>query len=142
MKTRNKTDFIVIHCAATKPSMDIGRKEIDQWHRRRGWLGIGYHYVIRRDGAIEVGRNWDAVGAHVRAFNNNSVGICLVGGLDEEGEVDVNYTQPQFDTLDALTTTLTRMFPNASVVGHTDLDSRKTCPNFEVSEWWNQVKDG
>jgi N-acetylmuramoyl-L-alanine amidase len=140
MKIRNKTDFIIIHCAATKPSMDIGVKEIDQWHRRRGWLGCGYHYVIRRDGTIEVGRNWNEVGAHVRKFNNTSIGICLIGGMEEDtDEADVNYTPSQMDTLDVLTTTLTRMFPTASVVGHCDLDSHKTCPNFDVSDWWNQI---
>ena len=43
---REQTKYIVIHCSATKPSMDIGAKEIDRWHRERGWLKIGYGKVI------------------------------------------------------------------------------------------------
>jgi N-acetylmuramoyl-L-alanine amidase len=34
---------IVIHCADTFADMDIGAKEIDQWHRQRGWSEIDYH---------------------------------------------------------------------------------------------------
>ena len=56
---RKSTNYIVIHCSQTKPSMDIGAKEIDRWHRERGWLKIGYHKVIRRNGNIENGRGID-----------------------------------------------------------------------------------
>ena len=47
---RKATDYIVIHCSATRPSQDIDAKEIDRWHRSRGWLKIGYHKVLKRDG--------------------------------------------------------------------------------------------
>ena len=53
----NKKKGIIIHCSATKPSMDIGVKEINEWHLQRGWSGIGYHYVIRRNGDLETGRD-------------------------------------------------------------------------------------
>ena len=47
--------------------MDIGFEEINQWHRQRGWLSCGYHFIIiRRSGVIEDGRTTDAVGAHCR----------------------------------------------------------------------------
>ena len=51
---------VVVHCAATKPSMDIGAKEIRRWHvDGNGWADIGYHYVIRRSGCIDSGRDRD-----------------------------------------------------------------------------------
>ena len=49
MKMR-RIDYIVIHCAATKPNMDVGVSEIRGWHRQRGFSDVGYHRVIRRDG--------------------------------------------------------------------------------------------
>ena len=61
--------YLVVHCAATPPEMDIGAKEIDLWHRQRGWSGIGYHFVIRRDGRVEAGRPLDRPGAHAQGFN-------------------------------------------------------------------------
>ena len=51
-----KINLIVIHCSDTYARMDIGVNEIRQWHLQRGFNDIGYHYVIRRDGAIEQGR--------------------------------------------------------------------------------------
>ena len=141
MKERKRTDYVVIHCAATKPSMDIGFTEIDQWHKRRGWLGCGYHMIIRRDGTIENGRAMNECGAHVKAFNHNSFGICLVGGMDEDGDAEANFTQKQWDTLDSLVDVMTKIYPNAAVVGHNDLDPNKSCPVFEVSEWMSQIKE-
>lgn len=141
MKTRERTDYLVIHCAQTKPSMDIGLREIDQWHKRRGWLGCGYHFVIRRNGQIEIGRAIQEHGAHVKGFNHNSLGICLVGGMDEDGDFDPDYTQKQWDSLDALVETLKNIYPQAAVVGHNDLDPHKACPVFEVSSWLHQIAE-
>ena len=31
-------------------------EEINASHQAQGWTCIGYHYVIRKDGTIEIGR--------------------------------------------------------------------------------------
>ncbi len=54
---RKATNYIVIHCSQTRPSQNIGAKEIDRWHREIGWLKIGYHKVLRRDGTEENGNS-------------------------------------------------------------------------------------
>lgn len=51
----NKIDAIIVHCSATKAGQDIGKKEITQMHLQRGFSTIGYNYVIRLDGTVEVG---------------------------------------------------------------------------------------
>ena len=84
-KSRTATDYIAVHCAATPPKADIGVAAIDRWHRAKGWNGVGYHRVIRRDGTIEQGRPDEAVGAHVEGFNSTAVGICLAGGVAADG---------------------------------------------------------
>lgn len=121
-------DMIVVHCSDTPPTMDIGVEEIDQWHRERGWNGVGYHYVIRRDGVTEMGRPVDQVGAHVKGHNAYSIGICLVGGAD--GKYD--YTFAQWYGLRGLLDMLALQHPEAAILGHRDLDEGKTCPNFDV----------
>lgn len=141
MSKRKSTDFIVVHCAATKPSMDIGRKEIDQWHRKRGWLKIGYHYVIRRDGTVETGREVDEVGAHVLNHNSNTVGICLVGGLDEDMKPETNFTEAQYASLKTLIYQLLALYPDAKVKGHCDFDKGRACPTFDAEAWWKQQMD-
>ena len=133
---REVTNLIVIHCAATKPSMDIGLREIRQWHVQQGWLDVGYHYIIRRDGTVETGRPHDVVGSHVKGHNFESVGICMVGGIDDAGEPQDNFTGTQWVALKALVHEVsTNLYPSAHVVGHRDLDSGKACPSFNVAAW-------
>ena len=89
MKPRSKTEYIVIHCADTYETMDIGAEDIRKWHvEERGWSDIGYHKVIRRDGTVETGRDIDVSGAHAAGFNSVSIGVCLVGGRGEDDEAD------------------------------------------------------
>ena len=129
--------YIVVHCAATKASADIGAVDIRRWHvKGNGWRDIGYHYVIRRGGAVEPGRPLEQAGAHVAGYNSHSIGICLVGGLDESGRAENNFTPPQFDSLKALTAKLSAAFPKAEILGHRDFPGvKKDCPCFEVRKW-------
>ena len=77
MSRRKTTDFIVIHSTGTPPAMEhVDIKLVDDWHRKRGWLKIGYHYLIKKDGTIETGRNPHEVGAHCKGYNGKSVSIC------------------------------------------------------------------
>jgi N-acetyl-anhydromuramyl-L-alanine amidase AmpD len=128
-------DMIVVHCAATKPEMDIGYAEIDQWHKDRGWSGCGYHHIIRRDGTVEDGRSESTQGAHAKAVNSHSVGVCLVGGMDVSGGPDCNFSFAQFDALDGLLRNIVSRHPTITqIVSHRDVDDHgKTCPNFDAS---------
>lgn len=141
MSTRLKTEYIVVHCAATKPSMDIGKKEIDKWHKDRGWKGIGYHDVIRRDGSLEFGRGVNDVGAHVEGYNSTSVGICMVGGIADDGAPEDNFTPAQWKSLKRVLRFYKIMFPGAAIVGHRDLDPHKACPSFDVKQWLRENPD-
>ena len=134
---REETKYIVIHCSQTRPSQNIGAKEIDRWHRERGWLKIGYGKVIKRDGTIEQGRGDDDVQAHVKGYNHCSYGLCLVGGaLEEDWQLpEDNFTAEQWESLYKQLSRLVKLYPEARIVGHYDLDKSKTCPNFDVQEY-------
>lgn len=147
--TAETVKYLVVHSAATKASSDIGAKEIDRWHRERGFLEIGYHFVIRRSGAIDLGRSLSKPGAHVTGHNSHSIGICMVGGLDAQGKAEDNYTLDQKAALAGLLLDLLKQFPKAEVLGHRDLspdrngDGKvtrnewlKDCPCFDVREWF------
>jgi len=127
---RHKTDYIIIHCSDTPKEMDVGVKEIDVWHRERGWRGCGYHKIIKRNGQIEQGREDRAIGAHCRGKNSSSIGICMIGGKG-----GTNFTLLQWRALDSLVRSLVREFPNAKVVGHNSF-SNKECPTFDAEAWW------
>lgn len=126
-----KIELIVIHCSATdytgqsaawiradhiKPKNEGGR----------GFNDIAYHFFINQDGYIEPGRPIAKEGAHAYPKNNNSIGICLAGNL--------KFHEDQFSALHLLLGLL-RHHPwmkTASVVPHNQINTKKTCPNFEV----------
>jgi N-acetylmuramoyl-L-alanine amidase len=130
---KRKIDKIIIHCSATPPSMDIDAKEIDRWHRNKGWSQIGYHFVIKRDGEIQDGRPLELIGAHVKGYNTGSIGICLVGGV-EEGNVSHaqdNFTDKQWRSLRNLLKICKADYKKATIHGHNEY-ANKACPSFDV----------
>lgn len=140
-KKRPKTDFIAVHCSATA-KQDIGAADIDKWHRKNGWACIGYHYVIRRNGTVEEGRDEGVIGAHVAGFNENSIGICMVGGVsaDDISKAENNFTKEQFASLKQLLIDLKIRYPQATIQGHRDFPGvKKACPSFDVRAWLKEA---
>ena len=120
--------YLIVHCSDSPQGRGDGAKEIHQWHKEKGWAGIGYHFVITEGGEIQHGRPTFWAGAHAYGYNKKSLGICLIG----KGE----YTEEQYNTLRGLLKTLKRQFPNSSLAGHRDLDDKKDCPLFDVRSWF------
>ena len=121
--------LIVIHCSAVRPDQMSSVAQIDTWHHDRGYkFGVGYHYVIRRDGSIEAGRPEWMVGAHCVNHNKYSIGVCYEGGLDARGQPADTRTAAQKSSLRQLLTDLHRRYPRAVIVGHHDLNPQKECP--------------
>ena len=142
-------DTIILHASATKPDWmsDKGvhakRNEIDRWHKARGWRGIGYHYVIDRDGSIATGRHINTTGAHVKGHNTGSVGVCIVGGQWPDGrwalatdDFSDHFTPAQDKAVRVLIADLRERYPSIKhIKGHNDYTSAKGCPGFKVDEW-------
>ena len=133
---RSKTEYIVIHCSATRPSQDIDVRTIDKWHRERGFLKVGYHYVLTRKGETQIGRSLDETGAHAKGYNHKSIGICMVGGVTQDDHTvpENNFTDAQWYELNKLITNLKEKYPDAKIIGHNEI-SGKACPSFDVQEW-------
>ena len=93
--------LIIVHCSAVRPDQTSSAAQIDTWHRKDNhWkLGIGYHYVVRRDGEIESGRPEWMVGAHCLNHNAHSIGVCYEGGLDIRGQPADTRTEAQKKSL-------------------------------------------
>ena len=105
--------LIVIPCSAVRPDQLSSAAQIDTWHRQRGFhLGIGYHYVVRRNGEIEPGRPEWLTGAHCQNHN----------------------AEAQKASLRQLLEDLHRRYPRALIVGHHDLNPQKSCPCFDAAK--------
>lgn len=147
---RQQISTIVLHCSDTPWSMDIGVKEIREWHtakppKGRGWRDIGYHYVVRRNGVIETGRyeNGDKflegteVGAHVGGHNGYTIAICWVGRV--EAEMPERQREALFGIVKR---TCERLGVTAdAVMGHRELapESGKTCPNLDMPKFREEL---
>ena len=133
--------LIIVHCSAVRPDQQSSAAQIDTWHRERGWkLGIGYHYVVRRDGTVEPGRPEWLVGAHCLNHNAHSIGVCYEGGLDIRGKPADTRTEAQKQAMRQLLEKLHRRYPRALIVGHHDLDPGKDCPCFDAIAEFSDLK--
>ena len=146
MRTIN---LIVVHCSATQGNRMLSPEALDLMHRRRGFNGTGYHYYIRKDGTVHLTRPVERIGAHVKGFNANSIGICYEGGLDCRGRPADTRTPEQRAALRLLVHQLLEKFPDCRVCGHRDLSEDlngdgtispdewiKQCPSFNaISEY-------
>jgi len=81
------TQIIVHHSGGTNanPLEDTSHHTaqiMETYHLSLGWDGLGYHYVIHKDGEVWKGRPEHRNGAHTRGYNTSSIGICLSGNFD------------------------------------------------------------
>ena len=142
----------MVHCTATVEGKDFTAADIDSWHKNRGWRGIGYHYVVRLNGAIEQGRKEETVGAHVRGHNRNSIGVSYIGGLDKDLKAKDTRTAAQKKALIELLSELKKKYPKAMIVGHRDFSPDtnnngiiepfefiKECPCFDAKKEYENL---
>lgn len=127
---RLSTSRIVIHHVGGERDMDASAATIHRWHLQNGWSGIGYHFVIRKDGRVERGRPQEVMGAHTYHYNADSIGICVSGNFQL-----AQPTMEQMVTLNLLVTALCRQYgitpDSRHILGHRDLNSTE-CPGHAL----------
>ncbi|SFD08926.1 peptidoglycan recognition protein family protein [Clostridium uliginosum] len=112
LEYNNKPKLLVFHHTASK---QLTPQQIHDMHINKEWAGIGYHFYIKKDGTIYRGRPEDAIGAHIKGKNKDSLGICLEGNLEEE-----NPTEDEIKSLEKLSTYLIVKYNINKVQGHGD----------------------
>ena len=128
-------DKIILHCAATPEGKDYTVAQIDAWHRQRGFKGIGYHYVIYRDGSVHEGRPLEQAGAHCLGHNAHSIGICYIGGCAADGKTPKDTrTEAQRKAMHELVNRLRARFLYATVHCHNEF-ANKACPSFTIDKF-------
>lgn len=137
LSNRSETSLIVIHHVG-EIDRDVSAAEIHQWHQEQGWSGIGYHFVIRKDGIIERGRPRSTIGAHAEGFNNRSIGINIVGDFEQAQPTDA-----QIESTAQLIAELADIYgltPDVqTVVGHGDL-MPTTCPGRNLQAMLQTIR--
>jgi len=84
----NSPEFLIIHHSGgsdSDPLADTSHHTaamMEEWHLAKGWEGLGYAYVIHKNGDVWAGRPEHYHGAHTQGKNSNSIGICMSGNFD------------------------------------------------------------
>ena len=158
-RSKRRIDYIAIHCTATPEGNDTTVEDIRKQHKAQGWSDIGYHYVIYRDGTVNLGRDVDFAGAHVSGYNANSIGVSYVGGLENKPGVPYSKlpakdtrTEEQKASMLALLMDLRKLHPKAVIQGHRDFSPDrngdgvisadewiKACPSFAAKEEFRRI---
>ncbi len=147
----DKVGNVVHHSADTSGNA----AKYDRHHREvNGWDSLGYHFVVGNgsmsgDGEVEIGPRWPIQkhGAHARnhalgdnRYNEEGIGICLVGAFDDGGQ---RPTQRQLDELVRLTRWLMQRYgiPASRVLRHCDTCTTE-CPgrHFPWSTYQSRLR--
>lgn len=119
---------VFIHCSASDNPLDDNIKIIRAWHLKRGFTAVGYHYFIRKDGTLEVGRDLEMIPAAQKDNNAGTLAICLHGLAKDK------FTEKQFETLRELCQQIDSAYDGKITFhGHCEV-SDKTCPVFDYKE--------
>ncbi|MDD5109389.1 MAG: N-acetylmuramoyl-L-alanine amidase [Candidatus Omnitrophica bacterium] len=142
----DKWKYIIIHHSATDEGNSLNFNKL---HKRKGWAGIGYDFVIdngtdgKKNGQIEATPRWikQQKGAHCHASDMNSkgIGICLVGNFSKS-----RVSEKQMDALVYLVNILREYYriPEGRIMGHGQVPGARTeCPGnyFPWGEFNNKL---
>ncbi|MCI8361539.1 MAG: N-acetylmuramoyl-L-alanine amidase [Clostridiales bacterium] len=119
--TRAETKAIVLHHA---DAVCCSIEDIHRWHLSNGWIGCGYHFLVRKDGMVWQGRPIEWVGAHTKGANEYSVGVCFEGSYESK---DTEMLAAQLQAGKELISYLLLLYPEARVKRHRDYCSTD-CP--------------
>ena len=122
LNKRGTTDLLILHHSGTTTCTPDG---VHSSHVGNGWAGIGYHYLVRKDGTIYRGRPEDTVGAHAYGANSHSIGVCFEGNY----QVEPSMPAAQLAAGQALVADIKRRWGITKVIGHKDVAGSTTdCP--------------
>lgn len=140
-----QVQYLAIHHSATS---DLQTPEqIAQTHiNNNGWGGIGYHFLIDKDGFVYYVGDISTARANVANLNEQVLGICLIGNF-----IQGNFpTNEQIDSAHKLCNFFINEYPDLENVnswdkvrGHKELPSQSTiCPGDDWSVWRINIVEG
>jgi N-acetylmuramoyl-L-alanine amidase len=141
-----KVSEVIVHATETFTNKDIGSEAIHSDMQQNG-KRIGYHYVIRRDGRLQRGRPVNREGEHTASHNKNSIGIVMVGGINQSSGIESpttylsprSFTRAQYTTLEQFLRSFYRRYPGGQVFGHNDIEESHDDPYFDIPDYVRAV---
>lgn len=145
-----KIDWIIIHCTATRST--VKHQTILNGWRAKGWDKNGYHWLVDDNGLAARLQDDSIVSNGVFGYNNNSINLCYIGGIAEDGKPKDTRTDEQKGTLETLVMEYRKLYPNAKIQGHRDFSPDKNkngviepfewikfCPCFDAKKEYSHI---
>jgi len=80
--------YIILHHTVTPADRTV--EQIRAYHKgTRGYLDIGYNWIVDQYGTIHKGRSLDMAGAHTYGYNKVAIGIAAIGNFEEHAMPEV-----------------------------------------------------
>jgi N-acetyl-anhydromuramyl-L-alanine amidase AmpD len=127
--------YLTIHCAATPRGRDVKAPAIVKIGQDR-FGQASYHHVIELDGSVVRTLRDDQKGAHTGGHNTGNIGICYVGGVENDKAMTPadTRTDAQKVALRKVVADYRAKYPGIIVRGHRDWPGvSKACPSFDVA---------
>lgn len=138
-RSRSEIRNIAIHHSATTSG---SAEAFARYHvNQLDWPGIGYHYVVNKNGSIDLCHDPEIVSYHVGNSNGRAIGICMVGDFRTQ-----TLESPQRDATLQLVRQLLQDFnlTIADVWGHIEFPGYewKQCPSISMEQFRSSLRDG
>lgn len=144
VRSLSEVNFLAIHHSASdnQTPQDIANFHINN----NGWGGIGYHFVIDKNGVVFYVGDISTARANVANLNEQVLGICLIGNFTK-AQVP---TQEQLDSAHKLCEFFIKNYDDLANVtswdkvrGHKELPGQSTnCPGDNWSDFRIQIVEG
>ena len=145
-----KIERIFVHCTAS--NQDATVDDIKAEFKAKGWKNSGYHYLIDKLGTVHVLLEESKVSNGVKGYNQTSINVAYIGGIDSNGKGIDNRTEAQKKSLINLLMSLVTKYPDAEILGHRDVSPDKNgngivdpwerikeCPGFDAKEEYKNL---
>lgn len=134
-----KIEYIAVHCTATPQHAKVESIQ-NYWKNNLKWKSPGYHKLIAADGTVHTLALDDKICNGVAGYNNVSLHVSYIGGVDAKGNAKDNRTPQQKAAMEKIVREWKRLYPKAVVQGHTDFpDVAKACPSFDAKAWAKEI---
>lgn len=119
---------VFLHCSASDHRHHDDVAVLRDWHLKRGFEDVGYHFLITFDGRVQTGRALERHPAAQAGHNTGTIAICLSGGQNGQGGA---FTPAQFDALRDLCAQINAAYAGkVTFHGHQEVANR-ACPVFD-----------
>ncbi len=145
VRSLSGVNYLAIHHTAGPDTQTP--EQIANYHiNSNGWGGIGYHFLIAKDGTVYYVGDISTARANVANLNDAVIGICLTGNFTS-GRVP---TDEQLDSAHKLCDFFINNYPDLSnvkswdvVLGHKELPGQSTtCPGDNWPGWRVRFVEG